>query len=220
MQVDSQPRQASMCDCGLFAGLQAEVLCRNVMGEVTLQDGKLVCGGDNPTFLMNKDSWFTENDVFIARLLLRAAALAFWTHASPTPCSEMEADWRAAYADLQKAWRGPVPPRSKLWCVPTTFIMLYQTTSWRHPASCRPLTNNVCRDLARSSTIASRREYMKQGVADVVGVRQSRRQREVNTRNMSSVCGSDSVAAGLPSHGSAKGTKKRPGRGRNRGGGR
>jgi len=74
-----------MCDCGLFAGLQAEVLCRNVMGEVTLQDGKLVCGGDNPTFLMNKDSWFTENDVFIARLLLRAAALAFWTHASPTP---------------------------------------------------------------------------------------------------------------------------------------
>lgn len=125
MQVKSNPRQEGAVNCGLFAGLQAEVLSRHVIGRVREDSSGLVCDGDDPTALQRKDSWFTENDVFAARLLFRAAALAFWTAQSPERDRRVEVAKEEAVGHLQKAWRGNPPRTEELWC-----DVHYRTATW------------------------------------------------------------------------------------------
>lgn len=117
MQVASQPRQTNGYDCGIYAGLQAEVICSHLQGHVRLQGFMLECDGDTPMFLTERSSWHTANDVFAARLLLRAAAVAFWTSQSPEHSPIMEAGWEEARDDLEKALIIPMPERSELWYV-------------------------------------------------------------------------------------------------------
>lgn len=115
MQVTSGPKQVGSINCGIFVGLQAEVLCQSVMGAVRMDEGAVVCAGKDPGVLQDEDNWFSENDVIGARLLLWAASLAYWLRQSPGGNSRITADMQEAEADLQKASREPVPERGRLW---------------------------------------------------------------------------------------------------------
>lgn len=115
LQVSTQPRQPNGIDCGIYAGLQAEVICSHIQGHVRREGGALVCEGDHPRFLEDKSVWHTQNDVFGARLLLRAAAVAFWTGQSPVESHVMEAGWEEARDDLRKGLRTSMPDRDALW---------------------------------------------------------------------------------------------------------
>lgn len=113
--MSSQPRQPNGIDCGIYAGLQAEVICSHIQGQICREGGALVCEGDHPRFLEDKSVWQTQNDVFGARLLLRAAAVAFWTAQSPAESHVMEAGWEEARDDLRKGLRTSMPDRDALW---------------------------------------------------------------------------------------------------------
>lgn len=117
LQVTSSPKQKGNVDCGLYAGLQAEVVCQTVAG-----------GGPDIADLQNRtgNSWFSPNDVNAARVLLRAAAVAWWTSQAPTTCQIMESEWTEAVADAQKAATEPLPTREAMWCASTTAWIIEQ----------------------------------------------------------------------------------------------
>lgn len=116
MQVSSHHRQEGAINCGLFAGLQAEVLSRHVVGRVRMAEGGLTCEGAHPRSLQEATTWFTENDVLAARVLLRAAALAFWTNQSPGCDKRVAGGLVEAKTDLESVWLGPVPEQRTWWC--------------------------------------------------------------------------------------------------------
>lgn len=116
VQVESNPKQEGAVNCGIFAGLQAEVLSEAVVGRVRMHNGGLVCDAEDPNVLQRRDIWFSENDVLGARLLCRAAALAFWTAQSPSDDATVKKDLENAEEQLAKAWLTPAPTRDQLWC--------------------------------------------------------------------------------------------------------
>lgn len=115
MQVTPRPKQPNNWDCGLFVGLQAEVICRNLEGIVQRQGTELVCDGPNGHFLAEDKDWFTMNDVRAARLLLRAACTSLWEDQFPSKYADMSAESVEARQDLLKASNRSLPTEDGLW---------------------------------------------------------------------------------------------------------
>lgn len=115
LQVSPRPQQPNGWDCGIFAALQAEVLCSNLQGCVQKQGDGLICEGPNWNFMADDKDWFTMNDVIAARLLLRAACMAFWVEQCPVQYADMSAEAVQAREDLKKASNQSLPKAEELW---------------------------------------------------------------------------------------------------------
>lgn len=121
MQVRTNPRQIGGTECGVHAGLQAEILCSHYQGSLRIKNGEPYCDGQHANFLQDERVWHNTADVHGLRILLCAAAMSLWTYQCPQ-CPVMEDAYKAAHGKMKRALRDEsvMPAREDLWYGYTT----------------------------------------------------------------------------------------------------
>lgn len=166
VQVRTNPHQTNGYDCGVYAGLAAEVFCTYATGTFFIRRGgvrlSVHCEGQHPDFLMRKDSWFTSEDVSIARHLTRAAGVALWRSQCPTKCPGMEQVWAQAIHKATTALPKLKVPESRLWYVALQCMVLVvyvpcSVACGQRSQCTSSMTMALCREAFRQSTVDSRR---------------------------------------------------------------
>lgn len=121
MQVEGNPPQEGFCDCGVFAGIQAEVFCTYAQGEVSISgqgpNREVSCQGTRPLFLTQASDWFMQTDVATLRAMAQAAMLYEWRKQNPADrCGLMETWWTESCKWLDKYMPRLQYKDSNLWC--------------------------------------------------------------------------------------------------------
>lgn len=98
LQVQGNPSQAGAIECGVFAGIQAEVFCTYADGPFYItgegHDRQVSCGGPRPWFMMQANTWFNQTDVVTLRALALAGTLQEWrTQNQSESCDVIKTWW-------------------------------------------------------------------------------------------------------------------------------
>lgn len=132
----NNPQSPAVFDTGLYAGLQAEVICAAVEAPFGFyvsgsgDDLAVQCVGPSPDILINASYWFQEEAVSGLRALLRAATLDLWRHQYPKVfrcCDEVEIWWEEAIQDLRlefPTWDSAGNTPLEVWYVASTCVCL------------------------------------------------------------------------------------------------